>query len=331
MAPAPIPPARTPVAESPAEPPGRATGTLTIGGVTATLNHAYGAVRRDPASAAREYIVVLLTDRPVPAEDRLPAALSTLAQNDRVRAVRLAWRADSDDVLVALYHRDLVQSGLAFRGQSNLSVNALSATRIDAEVASKNLGQPWAFQAAFAADLARGGVATIEPLAARSAASTGGPGPTGPIGELARRRLEFTEDSFFHTIVQGDVEAVRLFLRAGMSPNVSRPHSGSALMMAISVCTRAPVPAHNDIVLVLIEAGADVNVRDGNNSTPLIWAADKCGPQVIQALIRAGGDVNARANGGATPLMMAEVMGRTEIAGILREAGARPWGPPPGR
>jgi hypothetical protein len=299
--------------------------------VTATLNHAYAAVRRDAASPAREYIIVLLTDRPVPAEDRLPAALTALAQNNRVRAVRLVWRADSDDVLVALYHRDLVQSGLAFRGQSNLSLNALSATRIDAEIASKKLGQPWAFQAAFAADMARGGVATIEPVAPRPAAGAGAPAPSGPIGELARRGREFTPDAFFHTIVEGDVDAVRLFLRAGMSPNTTTEHAGSALMMAIGVCPRPPVPAHNAIVLVLIEAGANVNVRDGNNTTPLIWAANRCDPEVIRALIRAGGDVNARANGGATPLMMAEVMGLKEIADILRQAGARPWQPGPGR
>jgi hypothetical protein len=230
-------------------------------------------------------------------------------------------------VLVALYHPQLVQSGLAFREQSVLSVTALNPAHVEGDVRSKQPGEPWAFSVAFAADIARGGLAAIEPLAPAVAPSPA----TGPMAQLGRRGYEFTAEALFHAISKGDPEAVRLFLAAGMSPSATPAGAAhpahDALMFAIAACPREPVQAHHDIVLVLVQAGANVNVRDGNNATPVIWAADKCGPSVIQALVDAGADVNARANGGGTALMLAEVLGKADNAAILRKAGARPWPP----
>jgi ankyrin repeat protein len=106
-----------------------------------------------------------------------------------------------------------------------------------------------------------------------------------------------------------------------MSPNVRSRTGDSALMMAIGSCSTPPVREHHSIALVLIEAKADVNFRNNIRVTPLIQAADKCEPEVIQALINAGAEVNARAAGGGTALLLAEVMGKTENAKILRKAG----------
>jgi len=328
----PPPPESAAKAPPPAAAPARVSGTLTVGTETSALRHGYAARERDPRASAQEYLVVLLADRPVAAADHRASRLSALARSGQLRGLRLVWRQSSDDVAVALYHPQIVESGLAFRGQSLLSINALSDDRIAGELRSKQLGQGWAFAATFDSALARGDVAELEPMAISVPAGPVGAAPppagaaaAGPVAALARRGHEFTPGEFIQTMVTGDLESVRLFLRGGLSPNVRSSSGDSALMLAIGFCTRPPVEPHNDIVLALIEAKADVHVRDGNNSTPLIWAADKCGPQVIQALITAGADVNARANGGATPLMMAEVMGRTESAAILRKAGARPW------
>ena len=65
-------------------------------------------------------------------------------------------------------------------------------------------------------------------------------------------------------------------------------------------------------------------MKDQNDSTPLIWAAQTCSPRMVEALIKAGGNVNARAKGSATPLMMAEVMNRAEVVALLKKAGAKP-------
>jgi len=44
---------------------------------------------------------------------------------------------------------------------------------------------------------------------------------------------------------------------------------------------------------------------------------------LIQALLKAGSDPNGKAKGGAPPLMYAEIFQPTEIAELLRTAGAK--------
>ena len=67
-----------------------------------------------------------------------------------------------------------------------------------------------------------------------------------------------------------------------------------------------------------------MKTKDENGSTPLLWAVQTgCSPSSIAALLKAGSDPNAKAKGGATPLMFAEIFQRTEIAEMLRKAGAR--------
>ena len=54
-----------------------------------------------------------------------------------------------------------------------------------------------------------------------------------------------------------------------------------------------------------------------------MWAAKSGRTQLVQLLIASGADVNARNNYGQTVLMHAARWNRTEIAQLLRDAGAR--------
>ncbi len=65
----------------------------------------------------------------------------------------------------------------------------------------------------------------------------------------------------------------------------------------------------NDIITIiaLVDAGADVNVRDWDGLTPLhigAWFTDN--PAVITALLNAGADPKAKDNGGRTPRYYAQ-------------------------
>ncbi len=81
------------------------------------------------------------------------------------------------------------------------------------------------------------------------------------------------------------------------------------------------------MLTALLRLGADPELRDAGDHTPLYRAANQCstpnGPEVVRALLRAGADVNAR-NGvtGATALHMAARRGFVEIARTLLDAGA---------
>src|SRR6185503_18786236 len=52
-----------------------------------------------------------------------------------------------------------------------------------------------------------------------------------------------------------------------------------------------------DALKVLVEAGANVNVKEtARGTTPLMWAADEAHPAAVQYLISRGADVNAKSN-----------------------------------
>jgi ankyrin repeat protein len=81
----------------------------------------------------------------------------------------------------------------------------------------------------------------------------------------------------------GDLAAVRKMLAAGVDPNI--------------------IPPNDDIV-------------------PLFYALHE-GPEMVRLLIEHGAEVNVSGRGGATPLAKAEARGQSEVAAVLRAAGAR--------
>ena len=79
---------------------------------------------------------------------------------------------------------------------------------------------------------------------------------------------------------------------------------------------------NRNAVEVLIEAGADPNAKDETGSTALMGAALSVDSGKIQFLIDAGADVNAMDEDGTTALMLADSLGHTDVASVLRGAGA---------
>ena len=75
-----------------------------------------------------------------------------------------------------------------------------------------------------------------------------------------------------------------------------------------------------EIVKILIEHGADVNVKNNNGDTPLFFANQF---EIVKILIKHGADVNAKNNDGNTPLLQAVKYERKfEIAKLLIDSGA---------
>ena len=72
------------------------------------------------------------------------------------------------------------------------------------------------------------------------------------------------------------------------------------------------------------ETGADIEARNREELTPLMWAAvHNPNPEEITALLKAGADVKARDQGGATALMIAVMINQNpDVIRALVEAGA---------
>jgi ankyrin repeat protein/acetyl esterase/lipase len=71
----------------------------------------------------------------------------------------------------------------------------------------------------------------------------------------------------------------------------------------------------------LISHGADVNAKEDNHQTALMWAAADGHLEVVDALIAAGADVNARLRSGFAPLFFAVREGRSAVTQRLLDAG----------
>jgi cytohesin len=79
-----------------------------------------------------------------------------------------------------------------------------------------------------------------------------------------------------------------------------------------------------DAVRGLLKQKADVNVREADGSTPLLWAVHQTNAGLVMLLIDAGADVNAANRYGITPLVEASRLGSTPIIDSLLKAGANP-------
>lgn len=116
----------------------------------------------------------------------------------------------------------------------------------------------------------------------------------------------------YEAVKNDDVEWVKLCINHGAYVN-ARVGGGSTVLMSAN---------SKDVADVLIKAGADVNAKDTNGLTALIFTTSHDRKAIAELLIKAGADVNAKTNDGLTALMYVTYSGRKDIAELLIKAGA---------
>ena len=108
----------------------------------------------------------------------------------------------------------------------------------------------------------------------------------------------------------GHVDIMRVLIEHGadvMAVTSTRSQK-SVLHVAASNSTAGTID-------VLVEAGANIEARDGFGGTPLHEAASKLSTKAATALLEHGADVNAQDRGESTPLHSAAAMAGQECAG----------------
>jgi hypothetical protein len=90
----------------------------------------------------------------------------------------------------------------------------------------------------------------------------------------------------YYASLTGLIEAVRLLLESGADVNARGGDDGSALQAASA-------GGHDQIVQRLLESGADVNARGGDYGSALQAASIGGYDQIVQRLLESGADVNA--------------------------------------
>jgi hypothetical protein len=142
---------------------------------------------------------------------------------------------------------------------------------------------------------------------------------------LRERKLGASPDQLRRSALEGDFEAVEALLAAGVNVNAGEAPESALTAAVFSGCGAAGGDSDPLVrtVELLIDAGADINRRGQNDNTPLLHAAQMCGPRIVGLLLSAGADPNARNGTGMSPLGMAMIMRKLDSAEVLVDGGAR--------
>lgn len=132
-----------------------------------------------------------------------------------------------------------------------------------------------------------------------------------------------TPDKFGHTplhaaVLEGSIEPVRMLLDHGADPNVRNSNGNTPLYDAVGL-------DREDLVKLLLKKGADVNMTEGVfGFTPLHSAAAGGNVAITQLLIKRGAQLNVKSKQGIAPLHLAASLDRAGTAELLLKNGADP-------
>ena len=165
-----------------------------------------------------------------------------------------------------------------------------------------------AAQSALRNVIGRGVSATAAPPAT---ISTGAPNEAAGMAVLRDRKVTFETSSFYRALSEVDVDLIRAFLDAGMSPSASLEDNGPpmrVMLFSSNACAPNVRPTRAEtkvVVKLLLERGADVNAGDPRGNTAITEAASKgCDRELMRMLIKAGAKINATNASGLTPFEM---------------------------
>jgi ankyrin repeat protein len=126
------------------------------------------------------------------------------------------------------------------------------------------------------------------------------------------------------------LEAQEIFeaARAGdLAKVTSSIDKDPGLVKAVDETGRTPLHwacrgVHFEVVMALVERGADVNARDAAAVTPLHSVASRGHLEAVKYLLARGARVEAAMSGGSTPLHLAAAKGYRDLAAILLDRNA---------
>jgi ankyrin repeat protein len=144
-------------------------------------------------------------------------------------------------------------------------------------------------------------------------------GPDTARREIYLRGYAYKEEDFLNAAKEGQEVGVKLFVIAGMSPEVQNAEGETPLLLAARY-DRAKVAR------ALLAGGADVNGRDRRGFSPLMRAVLSGSVETVKTILEFKPDLGAQTTDpetkGSTALMYAVSKNRGEVVRMLLDAGA---------
>jgi len=141
-------------------------------------------------------------------------------------------------------------------------------------------------------------------------------GHTDVVKVLIANGVDLNDGSLHGAAALGYKDIANMLINAGAYVNDRSDELGYTPLMS------AALRENPEIIELLIANGADINARCVEMNTPLIYAAIYGCPKNAEVLIANGADINAKNNNGQTALMFAALNEHVEVARLLIDAGA---------
>lgn len=131
---------------------------------------------------------------------------------------------------------------------------------------------------------------------------------------------KFGNTALIAAILSGGAKIVKLLLDRGADVNHKDGEGWTPLMYSL---VYRQLFKDDEIAEELLKRGADVNARAKNGDTALTIASEKGAARIVGQLLEKGADPNLRDRHGRTPLMIAEQHGYATILAYLKKASQR--------
>jgi len=90
---------------------------------------------------------------------------------------------------------------------------------------------------------------------------------------------------------------------------------------------RAAYLGYQNLIILLLTNGADINIRSSDGRTPLMWAVFRNNVKLIEFLIESGASLEVEDKEGNNPMDIAVIMMNYQAARVLKRHGLNPKDP----
>ena len=127
--------------------------------------------------------------------------------------------------------------------------------------------------------------------------------------------------TWFTAAKAGDIDTIQEYIDKGFSVDEKSPHVGDTALLL------ATASGHRDIVELLLEHGANVDVQDNYGTTALMAAANRGNRDMVELLLEHGANPNKQMiateyTPSDTALIYAAARGQLDIVKLLLQHGA---------